>query len=81
MVKRVTDELGNYTQTKTDAFGRLAEAIEPQGTEGSIYRKAVYTYDELDRLIKIKHQAAYDWTYQQTPTQTRLFSYDGYGQL
>jgi RHS repeat-associated protein len=79
--KRITDELGNYTETHTDLYGRLAAAVEPQGTENNIYSKALYTYDELDRLVQITHTASLNYYAQQTPTQTRTFSYDGYGRL
>jgi YD repeat-containing protein len=77
---RVTDELGHYTITKTDFLGRLTEAIEPSGTTyDSVYSKAVYVYDELDRLVTINHSKTP--TGGQTPTQTRTFGYDGYGRL
>jgi RHS repeat-associated protein len=82
LTRRVTDELGQYTETKTDLYGRLSEAVEPnaQASDG-IYSKAVYSYDELDRLVQIEQRASYNWNYSTTPTQTRTFSYDGWGQL
>jgi RHS repeat-associated protein len=77
---RVTDEVGHYTITKTDFLGRLIEAIEPSGTTyDNVYSKAVYVYDALDRLVTINHSKTP--TGGQTPTQTRTFSYDGYGRL
>ncbi|MBI1761281.1 MAG: VCBS repeat-containing protein, partial [Acidobacteria bacterium] len=80
MSKRVTDELGNYTETKTDTFGRLAEAVEPNGqASDGVYSRAVYSYDELDRLTMITHTATYNAG--NLPTQTRTFEYDGYGLL
>ena len=64
---RVTDELGHYSTTKTDFLGRLVEAAEMD-----TYSKAVYVYDELDRLREIQHG---DGT---TKTQYRYFGFDGY---
>src|SRR5262249_33564139 len=78
---RVTDEIGHYTITKTDFLGRLVEAIEPIGLDNSTYSKASYFYDELDRLLTINHSSAYNSTTGQTPTQSRYFSFDGYGRL
>src|SRR5262249_46757360 len=79
---RVTDELGHYTITKTDFLGRLIEAIEPSSTTyDNVYSKAQYVYDELDRLLTINHIKTTDLVTGLTPTQTRTFSFDGYGRL
>jgi len=69
--------MGHYTMTKTDVLGRLVEAIEPDPNQSSgVYSKATYVYDTLDRLIRIDHT---DTTL--TQTQSRYFTYDGYGRL
>ena len=74
---RVTDEMGNYTITKTDFLGRLIEAIEPGAPPfGGVYSKASYVYDALDRLIRIDHADATG-----AKVQSRYFTFDGYGRL
>src|SRR5581483_4705426 len=77
---RYTDELGNSTTTINDDYGRLQYAIEGYNPD-SYYSKAVYSYDEAERLLQILQQGAYDPSIGNTPTQTRSFSYDGYGRL
>ena len=71
---RITDELGHYTTTKTDFLGRLVEAAEPAESQ-PFHSRAIYVHDELDRLVRIEHS---DYS---GKTQTRTFSYDGYGRL
>jgi hypothetical protein len=73
--KRITDEVGNYTETKTDWLGRLESATEP-GTSTGVHSRAVYHYNELDQLTLIEH---FDTTL--VNKQERSFAYDGYGQL
>jgi RHS repeat-associated protein len=74
---RSMDELGQETVTKTDFLGRLIEAVEPPpGNPQGVYSKAVYIYDELDRLREIRHSDAGG-----VKTQYRYFNYDGYGRL
>ncbi len=74
----VTDELGHSTQTKSDALGRMVEAIEFNNglTNGGVYSKAEYFYDALDRLVEIRHSENSG-----SKIQYRYFSYDGYGRL
>ena len=79
----MTDELGHPTITKTDALGRLVEALEPTVSNWAVpYSKAEYFYDALDRLVEIRHSSA-PLTVQPftVPTQYRYFNYDGYGRL
>ncbi|HKQ77888.1 MAG TPA: carboxypeptidase regulatory-like domain-containing protein [Blastocatellia bacterium] len=78
---RVTDELGYYTTTKTDALGRLVEAIEPPLVGEGYYSKANYFYDVMDRPIRIESYGEYNPSTGITQTQIRYFSYDGYGRL
>ena len=84
MTKRVTDELGNYTETQTDLFGRLAVTIEPPLPPGGnylYYSKAEYFYDALDRLTEIKHSGnSYPYS-DPGASQSRYFTYDGWGRL
>ncbi len=72
---RATDEMGHSTETKTDFLKRLSEArmLNPLG---NLYSKAEYIYDELDRLIEIRHSNGSG-----AKVQTRSFSFDGYGRL
>jgi len=70
-----TDEMGHYKKTKTDDFGRLSEA-QMLNPLGDTYSKAQYVYDELDRLIEIRHSNGNG-----AKVQTRTFSFDGYGRL
>ncbi|HKQ72777.1 MAG TPA: carboxypeptidase-like regulatory domain-containing protein, partial [Blastocatellia bacterium] len=78
---RVTDEMGHSTITKTDALGRLVEAIEPPSVGEGYYSKANYFYDAMDRLIRIESYGVYNPSTGLTQTQTRYFTYDGYGRL
>ncbi|MGH9842125.1 MAG: RHS repeat domain-containing protein, partial [Blastocatellia bacterium] len=73
---RVTDEMGHYTETRTDDFRRLSEVEEMNPFFGDVYSKAQYLYDELDRLIEIRHSNG-----DGAKIQTRTFGYDGYGRL
>jgi YD repeat-containing protein len=73
----VTDELGNYTESKTDLYGRLAWAREvASDIPANDYSRATYVYDELDRLVKIEHNGKAG-----IGKQERIFGYDGYGRL
>ncbi len=72
---RITDEMGHFTIAKTDALGRLIEASEPWG-ETSVYSKATYVYDAMDRVIQVNHTDVTG-----TKIQSRYFTYDGYGRL
>ncbi|MGH9841183.1 MAG: RHS repeat-associated core domain-containing protein [Blastocatellia bacterium] len=72
---RATDEMGHSTKTKTDFLKRLSEA-QMLNPVGEIYSKAEYVYDELDRLIEIRHSNGSG-----AKIQTRSFSFDGYGRL
>ncbi len=76
---RFTDELGHSTKTINDAFGRLSEADE--GNEAPYYSQALYNYDELDRLVQIQQLGGYSQSTGLPYTQTRSFTYDGYGRL
>ena len=77
----ITDELGHQTVTKHDSFGRLSEATEFGQYNNGVQNQAVYLYDELDRLKEIQHTAVISAYQSPVPTQTRTFSYDGYGRL
>jgi RHS repeat-associated protein len=74
------DELGHKTITKTDFLGRLAEATEWDSTASdNVYSKASYSYDELDRLVRIEHRGRVNGG--TIPVQNRYFTYDGYGRV
>lgn len=73
-----TDAWGRQRWTRTDAFGRTVEALEPDpaSTTGSLTSpptanlQTAYAYDSLDRLTAI---------YQ--GSQTREFAYDSLGRM
>jgi RHS repeat-associated protein len=59
-----TDQAGKDRQSKTDALGRLIQAVEDPGTGGLNYQ-TTYAYDTLDNLVTITQGS-----------QTRSFAYD-----
>jgi len=62
-----TDEAGNQTKSKLDAFGRTIETDEPDPSNGnSLTVATTYAYDALNNLTQISQGS-----------QTRSYVYDG----
>jgi RHS repeat-associated protein len=71
---KVTDPWGRERWARSDALGRMVEVAEPDpGGDGTLSSGALfttYTYDALDRLVRVNQGA-----------QTRSFRYDSLGRL
>lgn len=73
----ITDPLGHSRSYTQDVFGDLTSVLEPDLT-GALNWGSVYNYDGLGRLKRIDQTGGVS---DQTQWRTRLFSYDGAGNL
>jgi len=75
-----TDEAGSHWQRLTDALGRLAYVIEPNGTSQTPTMETDYSYDLLDDLLSVKQWGgAYNCC--SSTERVRTFTYDNIGRL
>lgn len=74
---RMTDETGRQRQYWTDAFGRLIEVDEPDGS-GNLTIATCYKYDGFNNLISATQQGG---TIDSSQWRTRTFTYDGVSRM
>jgi YD repeat-containing protein len=74
----VTDENGNTWQRTSDAWGRLTEVMEPNGTTQTPGMETDYAYSALDNLIQVKQWGGANGS---TGARSRSFSYDSFSRL
>jgi RHS repeat-associated protein len=74
----IRDERARLRILKYDFLGRMSEAQELNRVTQAIYSRARYSYDALDRLLKIEH---FNGASGSGPKQERTFSYDAFGRL
>jgi RHS repeat-associated protein len=73
-----TDEAGNHWQRMSDAFGRLTEVMEPNGTAQTPSMETDYTYNTLDDLKQVDQWGG---AYNAPGERQRKFVYDPLSRL
>jgi RHS repeat-associated protein len=73
-----TDEAGNHWQRMSDAFGRLTEVLEPNGTTQIPNMETDYTYNTLDDMTQVDQWGG---AYNTPGERQRKFVYDPLGRL
>ena len=76
-----TDENGNHWQRTSDAFGRLAEVMEPNGATQGPSMETDYGYDALNNLLLVKQCGALCTSPATNGPVNRSFSYDSLSRL
>jgi YD repeat-containing protein len=73
-----TDENGNHWQRTSDAFGRLREVMEPNGTSQSASMETDYGYDALNNLLSVTQWGGASGS---SGGRSRSFTYDNLSRL
>jgi len=73
-----TDENGNHWQRSSDAFGRLTQVMEPNGSAQSPTMETDYNYSYLSDLLSVKQWGGASGA---SGARTRSFSYDNLSRL
>ena len=73
-----TDENGNHWQRTSDAFGRLLDVMEPNGTSKIPTMETDYAYDGLNNLLSVTQWGGVSGS---SGERVRSFSYDSLSRL
>jgi hypothetical protein len=75
-----TDEAGSHWQRVSDAFGRLTQVVEPNGTTTAPTMETDYAYDVLNDLLSV-NQWGGGYNCCTSTERIRSFTYDALGRL
>jgi len=73
-----TDENGNHWQRSSDAFGRLTEVMEPNGSSQTPSMETDYLYSQLNNLLTVTQWGG---AFGSSGSRTRSFLYDSLSRL